>query len=89
MISKATVIQTLKCAPNEYPKLLEEKFPHILEKIVSLWHSPAVEPYLTDLLQPNGRSGGRVDRDGFPDKVWQEIFQIKQLYEKPRARVSR
>lgn len=89
MISKPTVLQTLKCAPNQYPQLLETQFPHVLEKIVSLWHSPEAATYITDLLQPNGRSGGRVDRDGFPEKVWQEIFQLKLLHEKPRPKMSR
>lgn len=86
MISKTVVLQTLKCSPNQYPQILEEKFPHILKKIVQLWNSPDGEAYLADLLQPNGRGGGRMDRDGFPEKVWQEIFQLKVLYGKPRSR---
>jgi hypothetical protein len=89
MISRETVLQTLQCGPNQYPQLLSEKFPHILEKIVNLWNSPEAEPYLADLLQPNGRGGGRMDRDGFPEKAWQEIFQLKLLHAKPRARVGR
>jgi hypothetical protein len=60
--------------------LLEAKFPHILEKIVRLWNSTEAEHYFTDLLQPNGRGGGRMDRDGFPEKAWQEILQLKVLY---------
>lgn len=86
MISKAIVLQTLKCSSSQYPQILEEKFPHILEKIVQLWNSPDGEAYLADLLQPNGRGGGRMDRDGFPEKAWQEIFQLKVLYGKPRSR---
>lgn len=82
MISRDTVLQTLNCSSIHYPQLLEEKFPHILEKIVALWNSPDVEPYLADLLQPNGRGGGRMDRDGFPEKAWQEIFQLKVLHSK-------
>jgi hypothetical protein len=89
MATRDAVQQTLKCAPNQYPQILEEKFPHILNKIVSLWNSPDCEVYLADLLQPNGRGGGRMDRDGFPEKVWQEIFQINQLYMKPRPKLGR
>lgn len=89
MISRGTVLQTLKCSPSLYPRMLEEKFPHVLEKIISLWHSPECEAYLADLLQPNGRGGGRMDRDGFPEEAWQEIFQLKQLYGKPRPKPAR
>jgi hypothetical protein len=89
MVSKEVVMQTLGCAPAQYPQLLNDKFPHVLEKIVKLWNSPEGDPYLTDLLQPNGRSGGRMDRDGFPERAWQEIFQLKVLYHKPRAKPAR
>lgn len=85
MVSKAIVQQTLKCTPDQYPQMLEEKFPHVLEKIVALWNSPDGEAYFADLLQPNGRGGGRMDRDGFPDAAWDEILQLKQLYDESRT----
>jgi hypothetical protein len=81
MMNREVVLHTLKCSPYQYPQMLDEKFPHVLEKVVKLWGSPEVEPYITDLLQP-GRSGGRFDREGFPEKAWQEIFQLHQLYDK-------
>ena len=83
MIDREIVQRTLNCAPNQYPLMLEQKFPHVLEKIINLWDSPDAEPYFADLLQPNGRGGGRMDRDGFPDKAWQEILQLRVLYSKP------
>ena len=86
MISRESVLQTLKCAPGDYPRILEEKFPHILEKIISLWNSTEAEAYFADLLQPNGRGGGRMDRDGFPENAWQEIFKLKVLYGKSRGK---
>jgi hypothetical protein len=79
MVSRETVLQTLKCRPAEYPLMLEQKFPHILDKLVQLWHTPEAEPYLSDLLQPNGRGGGRMDRGGFPEQAWQELLQLKVL----------
>ncbi len=79
MIDRAVVLHTLKCSPNLYPKTLDERFPHVLEKIVELWSSPEVKPYLADLLQPNGRGGGRLDRSGFPDEAWVEILLLQQL----------
>ena len=69
MISREIVLQTLNCGPIQYPQMLEDRFPHVLEKIVKLWNSHEAEPYFEDLLQPNGRGGGRFDRDGFPDLV--------------------
>ncbi len=89
MISRDAVLQTLNCSPNQYPQMLEERFPHVLEKIVTLWNSPDGEAYLVDLLQPNGRGGGRFNRDGFPERAWQEIFFLKQLYDKPRPKARR
>jgi hypothetical protein len=82
MLDRETVLNTLKCRPNQYPQLLDERFPHVLEKVVDLWNSPDVETYIADLLQPNGRSGGRFDRDGFPDKAWREILQLQLLHNK-------
>lgn len=84
MISREVVMQTLICSASEYPELLDEQFPHVLEKIVKLWNTPDAEAYFADLLQPNGRGGGRMDRDGFPDDVWEEILQLKQLYDQTR-----
>jgi len=82
MISKEVVLQTTKCSPGQYPQMLDEKFPHILEKIVALWDTPDAEAYFADLLQPDGRGGGRWDREGFPDKAWREILHLKVLYTK-------
>jgi len=80
MFNREIVLQTLKCLPNEYPYILEEEFPHVLEKIVQLWNSPVGEVYLVDLLNPN-YSGGRFYRHGFPVKAWHEILLL--LYKKP------
>ena len=84
MINRDVVLHTLKCNPNEYPYLLDEQFPHVLEKVVQLWNTPDAEPYMADLLQPNGRSGGRFDRDGFPDAAWEEILRLQLLNSKQR-----
>jgi hypothetical protein len=88
MLHKETIMQTLKCMPNQYPHLLEQKFPHVLKKILDLWHTPHCEAYFADLLQPNGRGGGRMDRDGFPPKAWEEIFNLSQHYKKLRPKLA-
>lgn len=79
MFNRDDVLQTLKCGTNQYPQMLDERFPHILDTIVKLWDSPDVEHYLSDLLRPNL---GRFDRDGFPDQAWQEILHLQVLHGK-------
>lgn len=86
MVSRETVLETLNCSQEEYPELLSKQFPHIMEKIVKLWNSPEGMDYFSDLLQPNGRGGGRFDRAGFPEKVWWEIYRLNELYLKPRKK---
>ena len=82
MIDRDVVLQTLKCSPSHYPQMLEDRFPHILEKALKLWGTSEADSYLADLLQPDGRGGGRFDRDGFPDRAWQEILQLRLLHAK-------
>lgn len=80
------VLQTLKCSKDQYPRLLAEQFPHVLERIAAMWNSPDFPAYIADLMQSNGRSGGRLDRDGFPRNVWQEIYNLAELHKKSRPR---
>ena len=89
MISREAVLQTTSCGRSQYPQLLEERFPHVLEKIIKLWDSPEAELYLNDLLQPAGRGGGRMDRDGFPDQAWEEILELKVLHDNARRKSAR
>jgi hypothetical protein len=89
MVTRQFVEKTLKCEAGQYPSLLEQRFPHVLEKIVKLWHSRDAEPYFNDLLLTNGQGGGRFGRDGFPDNAWQEILELKMHYDKCRPWQSR
>ncbi|MDO8413864.1 MAG: hypothetical protein Q7S51_08775 [Gallionellaceae bacterium] len=82
MFNRQAVLQTLKCGNDQYPTILEEKFPHVLTKILALWGTPELDVYVADLLQPNGRSGGRLDRDGFPPGAAAEIFKLGMLHRK-------
>lgn len=80
-ISREFVLHKLKCSQGHYPHLLAERFPHVLERIIKLWHSPECVDYINDLLKPNG-SGGRHQREGFPEKAWDEIYMLLLHYEK-------
>ena len=55
-----------------YPLLLEQQFPRVVEKIIELWDTPAIEGYLDELLIDN-RGGQRA---GFPPAVAAEIFRL-------------
>jgi hypothetical protein len=80
-ISREMVVSKIGCGPNYYPYMLESQYPHVLENVVKLWNSPEGERYLNDLLNPSS-SGGRFERAGFPDKVWDEIYYLLDLYRK-------
>lgn len=77
VLSREFVQDKLKCSPNHYPQVIAEKFPHVLDRVVKLWHTSECVDYLNDLMKPNG-SGGRFDREGFPEKVWQELYVLLQ-----------
>ena len=80
MFDKEAAMLKLRCGNDQYPRVLEQKYPHILKKILELWGKPDADIYITDLLQPNGRSGGRLDRDGFPPDAAAEIFRLGTLH---------
>lgn len=86
MVTEEVVFRTLKCSNDMYPRVLEKKFPHVLEKIVALWNSPDFPAYIADLMQTNGHSGGRLDRDGFPKDAWQELFKLAKFHSSIRSR---
>jgi hypothetical protein len=81
------VIEKLRCDASNYPLMLEKKYPHVLEKIISLWDTQDAEDYLNDLLKPT-YSGGRHGREGFHEQAWDEILHLLTLLKKPRPRQS-
>jgi hypothetical protein len=62
-----------------YPVQLELHHPHILEKIVNLWHTPQMEEFFMELMV-NTRS----DRQGFSHEVASEIYHLSQIFEGTR-----
>lgn len=66
-----------------YPRVLAEKFPHVLERIVAAWDSPAaMEACISELMLADPRR-----KQGFPQDAMTEIFAISryhdELYPKP------
>lgn len=72
---KENFLKSLAGKSNYYPQALEQKFPHIFEKIVTLWDTPSIEPYFNELMM-DSRDG---KREGFPPDVASEIFRISML----------
>lgn len=60
---------------DKYPKALEEKFPHVFLKMIELWGTPQMRPYLDELIMSN-----RPNRMGFPADVVSEIWAINRVY---------
>lgn len=58
-----------------YPIQIENRFPRILEKLVSLWNKPELDAYLNELMVSD-----RHDRQGFPDDVAMEIFHLSTIH---------
>jgi hypothetical protein len=62
---------------HAYPKILEEKYPHVLEKIAHLPNSVEMERFFEDLMLTQ-RSG----RQGFPIEVFGELMALIDVYRK-------
>lgn len=60
----------------DFPELLAKQYVRILQKINELWGSAATIRYLDELIMPS-----RIDRQGFPPGVAQELLLLKQLHE--------
>lgn len=66
------MLELFSDAPERYPAFLEQRFPHILQRIVALWGKPEMEKYLDGLLQPP--KGNAL---GFPEEALNEIRGIR------------
>jgi len=61
-----------------YPAELADRYPHIMEKIDTLWSKPdEARAYFQQLLVTQ-----RETRQGFPMDVYMEIFALSELYNK-------
>jgi hypothetical protein len=60
---------------DKYPKHLEERFLRIFNKLLELWGTPEMIPYLDDLVMSD-----RPDRAGFPVEVAAELWNLSKVY---------
>lgn len=67
--------QLLGEGSDAYPVALEQKFPHVFQKIVDLWGSPAMDAYFQSLMMAD-----RPGRQGFPAEAAMEILRLSLLH---------
>lgn len=58
-----------------FPHFLEQRFSHILQRVITLWGKPALGDYLEDLLAPPP-AGSK----GFPQEAVLEIIAIRAIH---------
>ena len=59
---------------------LEESYPHLMERVVTLWGEPEVEDFLRKLIVDD-----RGSRQGFPFEVMSELLVLSALAQRPRG----
>lgn len=70
------VMQKLLADHGEYyPHLLEQRFPHILKRIIAYWGKPEMDGYLDSLMAPP-QAGAK----GFPQEAIFEIVEIQAVH---------
>ena len=58
-----------------YPQHIEQGFPRILAKIVSLWSKPELDDFLASLMVSD-----RPGRQGFSPEIAMEVFRLSTLH---------
>ncbi len=71
----ARLLRILGGDEKHYPRGLEEKYPRILSKIMTLWDKPEVNDYFMELMVP-----ARQDRAGFPPDIAAEIVHLSLVH---------
>lgn len=72
---QAVMLKLLTDDAEHYPHFLEQRFPHILQRMIALWGKPEMADYLDGLLAPP-LAGSK----GFPQEALLEIIAIKAIH---------
>ena len=75
------ILQLLGGEEKLYPLALENQFPHLLNKIVELWNSPGLDPYLRQLMLDTRDH----QRKGFPPAVATDILRLSRINSEQRT----
>lgn len=59
-----------------YPFALQQKYPHVIKKLVALWTNPKIDAYFTSLLIDT-----RGERRGFDEDAFQDIHRLFKFHE--------
>jgi hypothetical protein len=70
------VLKILSGKTDFYPHMLEQQFPHLLEKIIQMWDSQEFDAHLNKLMLDNRDQR----RQGFPPEVASEILRLSILH---------
>jgi hypothetical protein len=76
MMTSAQRLQQL-LGPHDFPQHVVEQYPHLVDRLVSIWGTPAMDIFLNDLFFD--RRGGR---QGFGDEVMHELFSLQSVHNK-------
>jgi ankyrin repeat protein len=71
----------LRQQPDLYPHKLDERFPRLVEKIASAWHSPELAAAVFEELLVDRRGG----RQGFPPEIAREIYRLSVAHDQLRG----
>ncbi|BCK87863.1 hypothetical protein MIZ01_1660 [Sideroxyarcus emersonii] len=66
------LLKLLNGKEDIYPRVLEERFPRVFNKLLELWQTPHIDTYLQDLMVD--KRGG--EREGFPPEAASEIIRL-------------
>ena len=68
---------------ENYPHALEQQFPRILDKIMSLWDTPEIDNYFSELMVSK-----RIKRQGFPAEIASDIIYLSVVHSRQHGPVS-
>jgi ankyrin repeat protein len=77
----ARLLKILDNREQNYPHALEQQYPRIFAKILSLWDLPEIDAYFIDLMVSH-----RPDRQGFPKEVASDIVYLSMVHARQRGR---
>lgn len=69
--------ESFKDQQHKYPRHLEAKFSRVMNRILELWGTPALDDYFSELM-----IDAKGDRQGFPIEVLAELLTLSLVHDK-------